>query len=165
VTPLEETDAAYLSRLKCAGCSGPLEARLDRSEVVLRRPATILCIDDDRLLLGMFSDALEAQGYRTLLATAGAAGIEIAKKSTPDLIVLDVVMPEMDGIEVCRRFRAEPRLAETPIILLTAVADPDIEAKGRAAGATLTVRKPFGPALVVSIIHEILGRTIDPLPL
>jgi DNA-binding response OmpR family regulator len=162
---LADAEAERVSQLTCAGCAGPLEERLERPKVVLRRPATILCIDDDRLLLGMFSDALEEQGYRTLLATDGASGIEIANKSTPDLVVLDVMMPELDGIEVCRRLRAEPQFAETPIILLTAMADPSIETRGREAGATLTVRKPFGPELVVSIIHELLGRKIDPLPL
>lgn len=164
VTPLEDAEAAYLSRLKCAGCGGSLEERPGRIEVAASRPATILCIDDDRLLLGMFSDALEGKGYRALIASDGAAGIATATRSIPDLIVLDVVMPEMDGIEVCRRLRAEPALSQTPIILLTAMADPTLESRGREAGATLTVRKPFGPALVVSIIQDLLDRKGDASP-
>jgi CheY-like chemotaxis protein len=165
VTALAESEEGDVSQLKCVGCGGPLELRFGGAGAAPLRPATILCVDDDRLLLGMFSDALEEQGYRTLIATDGPSGIEAAKKGCPDLIVLDVMMPGMTGIEVCRRLRAKPDLQNTPILLLTAMQDLTIEAEGRVAGATLTVRKPLGPALIVSIIHELLGRKIEPEPM
>jgi CheY-like chemotaxis protein len=121
-----------------------------------------LCIDDDRIVLSYCSDALERQGFRTLIASDGPSGIEMAKKDRPDLILLDVMMPDMTGLEVCRRLRAEPGLRDTPIILLTASDDPDLGLKGREAGATSSMRKPWGSGNIISAIEQVLGRQIRP---
>jgi CheY-like chemotaxis protein len=129
------------------------------------RPPTILCIDDDRLVLSVCYDGLTEQGYGVLTATDGQAGIDTAKKERPDLILLDVLMPGMDGLEVCRCLRGEPTLRDIPILLLTALNDPELDAKGRQAGANLTMRKPFGPGLIVSNVDKALGRKPRPRPL
>lgn len=123
---------------------------------------TILCIDDDRLVLGICTGALEGRGYRVVMATHGRAGIEVAKKERPDLILLDIMMPDMDGFEVCRCLRAEPNLLHTPIVLLTAMSKPDLETQGADAGATLTLRKPFSPDQVVQTVEDLLGRKANP---
>jgi putative two-component system response regulator len=123
-----------------------------------RDRSTILCIDDDRLVLGVCTSALEAHGYRVVMATNGHAGIAIAEKERPALILLDVFMPGMDGFEVCRQLRAEPAFRHTPIVILTAMSEPDLEAKGMEAGATLSIRKPFDPAQVVSTVEQCLGK-------
>lgn len=120
-------------------------------------PQTVLCVDDDRLLLSLFCDALEAKGYRTAIATDGPSALETARGLRPDLILLDVVMPGMTGIEACRLLRAEPGLARTPILLLTASPDLALDAEARQAGATLLLRKPFGPGPVVAAIESLLG--------
>jgi putative two-component system response regulator len=114
-------------------------------------------IDDDRLLLTLCCDALEEHGYRTMIATDGTSGIATATAAQPDLILLDVVMPGLDGLEVCRRLREVPHLQRTPIVLLTASLDVKLEAQGRAAGATHTLRKPFGVGLIVETIQRVLG--------
>jgi CheY-like chemotaxis protein len=123
---------------------------------------TILCIDDDRLVLGVCTSALEAHGYRVVMATHGQAGIAIAQKERPDLILLDIRMPGMDGFEVCKQLRTDPTLRHTPIVLMTAMALPDLEAKGLEAGATLSIRKPFNPEQVVSTVEQLLGRPRSP---
>jgi CheY-like chemotaxis protein len=123
---------------------------------------TILCVDDDRLVLGICTGALEARGYRVVMATHGRAGIEAAKKERPNLILLDIMMPDMDGFEVCRCMRAEPDLLHTPIVLLTAMNKPDLESQGADAGATLTIRKPFSPDQVVQTVENLLGRKASP---
>jgi CheY-like chemotaxis protein len=127
-----------------------------------RQPLTVLCIDDDRLLLSLCCDALEREGYRTRIATDGVSGIETATAARPDLILLDVIMPGMDGLETCRRLRDIDELRDTPIVLLTASPDLRLDAEGRAAGATLTLRKPFGPGLIVSSIQQILEKRQPP---
>ncbi len=119
---------------------------------------TILCIDDDRPVLGVCANALEEHGYRVVMATHGRAGIAIAKTEKPALILLDVLMPAMDGFEVCRLLRAEPTLRHTPIVLLTAINSADLEAKGAEAGATLSLRKPFNPEQVVAAVEQVLKR-------
>jgi CheY-like chemotaxis protein len=153
--PLREARDGDRSQPLCPVCGSLLDAGPGGEGT--DAPATILCIDDDRLLLSFFSDALERRGFRTLVATDGPSGIEMAKAERPDLILLDVIMPKMSGLEVCRRLRAEPGLAETPVVLLTALNDPHLGFEGKEAGATTTMRKPFGVEHIISTIERILG--------
>jgi CheY-like chemotaxis protein len=97
------------------------------------------------------------------VANDGPAGIDSAKRERPDLILLDVMMPGMNGLETCRLLRAEPTIRDTPIILLTASDDPDVGAKGREVGATATIRKPFGSSNIIGAVEQALGRKIGPL--
>jgi CheY-like chemotaxis protein len=126
---------------------------------------TILCIDDDPLVLGVCTMALENRGYRVVMATQGRAGIAIAQKERPALILLDVMMPGMDGFEVCRHLRDDPTLRHTPIILMTAMKEPELDAKGAEAGATLSIRKPFDPEQIVNTVDQALGWKPRPDPL
>jgi CheY-like chemotaxis protein len=119
---------------------------------------TVLCIDDDRLVLGICTSVLEGRGYRVVMATHGRAGIAIAEKEHPALILLDVLMPGMDGFEVCRQLRALPALQHTPIVIMTAMNEPNLEVKGIEAGATLSIRKPFDPEQIVNAVEQFLGR-------
>ncbi len=145
-------------RFWCLTCGSPVEAARVDGGTAPARPLTILCIDDDRLVLSVCHDALEDQGYRVLTAADGLAGIEVAMRERPDLILLDVMMPGMDGFEVCEVLRTNPALRETPIVLLTALRRPDLESKGAEAGATLTMPKPFGSELIVSAVEHVLGQ-------
>jgi CheY-like chemotaxis protein len=119
---------------------------------------TVLYIDDDRLLLTLCCDLLELHGYRTLLATDGPTGIETAKAGHPDVILLDLVMPGMDGLAVCRHLRTLPDLRMTPIILFTAQQDSRLDTQAADAGATLTLRKEFGSLELLHTIARLLGR-------
>jgi DNA-binding response OmpR family regulator len=139
----------------CPICGYPLQAEL--TEPGPFRPATILWIDDDQLLLSFCCDALRQRGYKVLVAADGPTGVDTARAERPDLIILDIVMPGMDGIEVCRRLRADPQTRTTPIILLSAFHGPKLSLKGRQAGATSIIRKPFGPEHIIDAIGKILG--------
>jgi CheY-like chemotaxis protein len=163
VQPLGEYQDEGQSGLWCATCRNPIEGSYIEKPAARPRPATILCIDDDRIVLSFCSDALERQGFRTLVANDGPAGIDAAKRERPDLILLDVMMPGMNGLETCRLLRAEPTIRDTPIILLTASDDPDLGAKGHQVGATATIRKPFGSGNIISAVEQALGRKIDSL--
>ncbi len=134
-----------------SGESGTSEAR-----------PTILCVDDDRLVLGLCTSALEARGYRVLTVPDGLAGIEVALQERPDLILLDVMMPGMDGFEVCGQLRADPSLQHPPVILMTAMNVPDLEVRGAAVGATRSIRKPFSIEQVVQVVETVLGRKASP---
>lgn len=160
VQPLAEYHEEGHSGLWCATCRSPIEGSYIEKPTTRARPATILCVDDDRIVLSFCSDALERHGFRTLIASDGPSGIEMAKKDRPDLILLDVMMPDMTGLEVCRRLRAEPALRNTPIILLTASEDVDLSSKAREAGATSSMRKPWGSGNIISAIEQALGRPI-----
>ena len=117
----------------------------------------ILYIDDDRFLLTLGADLLDLHGFRTVIAPDGPFGIETAKTVRPDVILLDLVMPGMDGFEVCRRLRAIPELRDTPVILFTARQDLTVDVAALEAGATLTLRKGYDATELISTIQRLLG--------
>ncbi len=140
----------------CRRCGHPLPPRA--TPPAATRPVTILWIDDDRLLLTFGRDILERHGYRVRTAIDGPSGIAAAGEDRPDLIILDVVMPDMTGYEVCRRLRAQPGLQRTPILLLTSLQDPQVDVLGRGIGETFTMSKPPDPELIVNIVGQVLGQ-------
>ena len=147
------THPAVLAGVTCPVCGTPLTPE----HMVRVRPTTILWIDDDRLLLSVCGETFERYGYRILPASDGPAGIELARQERPDLILLDVVMFGMDGLEVCQRLRAEPSLAETPIVLLTVLDDAGVRDRGREVGATAIWPKPFGPEQLLEKVSKLVG--------
>jgi DNA-binding NtrC family response regulator len=106
-------------------------------------PATILIVDDVSANVGALSGALESAGHRVLAALSGAAAITSASKARPELILLDVLMPELDGIETCRKLKANPATADIPIIFLTANDESHSLAEGFRAGSVDYITKPF----------------------
>jgi CheY-like chemotaxis protein len=141
-------------KARCASCGCPAETGpVEPKAAIFDRPK-VLCIDDDRLLLGLFRDTLESNGFEALTASDGPSGIEIARQEQPDAILLDVMMPRMSGFEVCRRIRSDPALAATPIIIMTAITDPSLKEKGAEAGADLAIPKPFNPMQIVEMLDK-----------
>jgi DNA-binding response OmpR family regulator len=160
--PIYEYMEHGLLKVRCQICGYPVEEGIVQKDTVVFNRPKILCIDDDRLLLGLFVNALASYDYRALTATDGLSGIETAKKERPDLILLDVMMPGLDGFEVCRRIRADPELKDTPVIILTALADPKLNVKGFRAGANLAVQKPFEPKRLIDTIKTALALKPKP---
>lgn len=142
-------------KFRCASCGSPVEGGGLKEESTFGR-AKVLCIDDDRLLLGLVKDAIETHGFEALTATDGPSGLALAKVHRPDIILLDVMMPKMSGFEVCQHLRADPKLKGTPIIIFTAMADPDLKTKGHEAGANLSIPKPFNPTQIIVLIKKAL---------
>ncbi|MBM3235840.1 response regulator [Candidatus Poribacteria bacterium] len=105
--------------------------------------STILIVDDDQIGRDTLEALLAKQNYNLAFASTGAEALAQAKELTPDLILLDVMMPGMDGFEVCRQLRADPILAEVPIIMVTALDDRDSRMQGIEAGADDFITKPF----------------------
>jgi Response regulators consisting of a CheY-like receiver domain and a winged-helix DNA-binding domain len=112
---------------------------------------TILVVDDEAVLLETIVYNLEQSGYRVLTAADGVSALEIVHHEIPDLILLDLMLPYMDGLEVCRQLRKDDRTAATPIIMLTAKSDEIDKVVGLEVGADDYVTKPFGR-------HELMAR-------
>ena len=109
-------------------------------------PAHILIVDDNELNLKLATTVLEKEGYQTSTALNGKEALARAKENPPDLAILDVMMPDMDGYELCQRMRDMPKLAAIPIIMLTALSSVDDRLKAFDAGADDFLSKPFVPA-------------------
>jgi two-component system KDP operon response regulator KdpE len=118
-------------------------------------PATILLIDDDPTLLELLSGHLQTAGYRPLTASSGPSGLRVAAEAQPDLVVLDVMMPGMDGWEVCERLRDKSHI---PIIMLTAKGEEIDKLRGFRLGVDDYVTKPFSFAEVVARVGAVLAR-------
>ena len=121
-----------------------------------------LVVDDDRVLADVLAFTLRREGFQIILAYDGEAALERWAEEQPDLIVLDVNMPRMDGFSVCRRIR---EVADTPIILLTVRGEEDDIVHGLKLGADDYITKPFSPRQLVARAHAVLrraGRTAAP---
>ena len=121
----------------------------------------ILVVDDEKRILSLLEAYLEQQGFLVTTATNGKEAIFIARHEKPDLIILDIMMPEMDGYEFMRQHRKE---RETPIILLTAKVEEDDKVIGLELGADDYVTKPFSPRELTSRVRAVLRRTGQGLP-
>ncbi len=121
-------------------------------------PARVLVADDDENLLAIVRYRLERSGYAVIAARDGEEAIRLALEELPELAVLDVMMPKLDGYEVTRRLRQNERTRRMPVILLTARAQEADVARGFEAGADDYVRKPFSPQELRARVQAILGR-------
>jgi len=108
--------------------------------------AHILIVDDNELNLKLASKILEKEGYRTSTALNGKEALEYANKTPPDLIILDVMMPDIDGYQLCQKIRETPNLSHIPVIMLTALSSVDDRLKAFEVGADDFLSKPFVPA-------------------
>jgi DNA-binding response OmpR family regulator len=122
----------------------------------------VLIIDDEPKIVEICRDYLAAAGFETLQAGDGPAGLAIARAANPDLIVLDLMLPGIDGMDVCRIIRRE---SHVPIIMLTARVEEVDKLKGLALGADDYLTKPFSPRELVARVHTVLRRTGEPQPL
>ncbi|HLO62311.1 MAG TPA: two-component system response regulator [Azonexus sp.] len=114
--------------------------------------ANVLVIDDTPGNLSLLNQLLRTH-YRVKLANSGTKGLELAALSRPDLVLLDIMMPEMDGYEVFRRLKANPATSRIPVIFLTAKAGSDDEEKGLAMGAVDFIHKPIAPSVVLARVR------------
>ncbi len=122
----------------------------------------ILVADDDAELVELVTFSLKRAGYAVGTAANGIEAIKKARSLTPDLIVLDVMMPELDGFAVCEVLRRESATASTPILLLTALSGELSRLAGLGSGATDFVSKPFSPRLLVSRVGNLLKHAQIP---
>ncbi|WP_298548657.1 response regulator transcription factor [uncultured Aquimarina sp.] len=123
-----------------------------------KKDITILLVDDEPDILEIVGYNLTAEGYNVLTAENGIEAVKIAKKKNPHLIILDVMMPEMDGIEACEQIRKIPDLQNTIITFLTARGEDYSQVAGFDAGADDYITKPIRPKVLVSKVKALLRR-------
>lgn len=118
----------------------------------------VLVADDDEDILSLLGLRLERAGYDVVTAKDGIDALEAVERRTPDVAIVDVMMPRMDGHELIRRLRARPETASIPILVLTAAVQDRIAEASAEAGADAHMRKPFSPRELVAQLDELLGR-------
>jgi len=117
----------------------------------------ILIVEDQEDLRGMLRDLLSGTGYTVIEAADGEAGVAKAKSERPDLVLMDIQMPVIDGYEATRRIKADPALQPIPIVAVSSFAMKGDEEKARAAGCDNYVTKPYSPLQLLKIIRGYLG--------
>jgi CheY-like chemotaxis protein len=118
----------------------------------------ILVADDEEHIVMILKDSLEFSGFQVVTAYNGEEALERVEKDAPDLIVLDIGMPKLDGWEVCRRLKSEEKTKGIPIIILTAYAQTSDQRKGSQLGADRFVTKPCDLTYLVEEIHTLLSK-------
>lgn len=117
----------------------------------------ILVVDDEQDILMLMESRLKASGYQVVSAADGPTGLEIARKEKPDLIILDLMLPQMDGYKVCALLKKDTRYAHIPVILFTAKAQEGEKKLGEEAGADAFITKPLNPPVLMAKIQELLA--------
>lgn len=117
----------------------------------------ILIVEDEESLLKLESILLSSRGYDVTGVLDGKAALEQMAVNRPDLVILDIMLPEMDGFDVCRRIKADTETCHIPVIMLTAKKSSQDRERGMTAGASAYVTKPFKSARIVEIIQGLLA--------
>ena len=121
--------------------------------------AKVLVVDDDPVIVKLLQVNFEMEGYTVVTANDGAEGLERARAEHPDIVLLDIMMPKMDGLEVTRALKADEATKSIPIILLSAKAQSSDVQAGRDMGADDYLTKPFDPLELLDRVSELLGTT------
>ena len=132
---------------------------------MITMPLRILVVDDENINLRLVSRLLEMEGYEVVSAQSGEAALHLIEQTAPDLALLDVMMPVMDGYELCRRLRQNPVTAQIPIVMLTALVDENNRLKGIEAGADDCFPKPFDVDVLRTMLKRfLLDRNLGGMP-
>jgi CheY-like chemotaxis protein len=119
----------------------------------------VLVADDEEDIVGLVTMIIERSGHEVVSVRDGAQALAALRRRRPDLVVLDISMPEVDGLEVLRRIRADEETSELPVLLLSAQAQEADVRRGFATGASAYVKKPFSPRELAKRVDELLGSS------
>ena len=121
----------------------------------------ILSVEDNETNRRIVRDLFTRRGYRVIEAVDGEEGVVLAKREKPDLILMDLQMPRVDGFEATRRIKADPELSHIPIVAVTSYALSGAEEKAREAGCEDYVAKPFRPRELLAKVQQLLGKEVS----
>ena len=147
---------------RCQACGFPVERGLSlehapEADSARAREIKILCVDDDPLILQMLGDILRFHGYTVATAPDGEAVLDAALRERPDLVLLDVMMPGINGFDVCRMLKTHATLRTIPVVILTAMNDAKLSARAFEAGAVLALQKTVETSAVLRTIEAALA--------
>lgn len=118
---------------------------------------TVMIVEDNELNMKLFHDLLEAHGYRTVETRTGVEAVELARANRPDLIIMDIQLPEISGLDVTRQLKADPELRAIPVVAVTAFAMKGDEERIRAGGCEAYLSKPISVAKFLETVRQFTG--------
>ncbi|MFG1357991.1 response regulator [Xanthobacter pseudotagetidis] len=118
---------------------------------------TVMIVEDNELNMKLFHDLLEAHGYRTVETRSGVEAVELARAHRPDLIIMDIQLPEISGLDVTRKLKADPELRSIPVVAVTAFAMKGDEERIRAGGCEAYLSKPISVMQFLSTVRQYAG--------
>lgn len=121
---------------------------------------TVLSVEDSDAIRSLIRMTLEFDGIAVLEANSGAQGMQMAMSKNPDLILLDVKMPGISGIELCTKLRSDSKLAKIPVVMLSGYDDRDLVQAAMAAGAKTYLTKPFVPLALIELVHQLVDENV-----
>ena len=121
----------------------------------------ILVVEDQDSIRRMIEALVGARGHKVTAVSTGTKAIDVASTDPPDMVLLDLMIPGHDGFEVCRRLRSDPSTRHVPVLVISALDDPDSRAKATAAGATAYYTKPFSPIALLKEIDRLKAEHIE----
>ena len=121
-----------------------------------KKPYQVLIVDDDEDMVDVLALRLNRQGFKTLSSNSGQQGLAIARSERPALILLDLRLPDVDGLTICRELVDDPQICDIPVIIVSGMERPDIIRQCRAAGCQYFVRKPYDPNALLVLIRQAL---------
>jgi DNA-binding response OmpR family regulator len=124
----------------------------------MQQPRKLLLIDDEPAIQTLVRLVMEGDGWQVLVAGEGAPGLALAREQHPDVILLDVALPDMSGLEVCRQLKADPGTASIPIAMLTAMAQESDRRAAISLGADDYLTKPWRPAVLIARVTSLLEK-------
>ena len=136
-------------------------AQLQPAQRDVEQRRKILIVDDDQTQVEVLSHRLQKQGFSTFLAFEGRVGLAKAREHRPDLVLLDLRLPDLDGFSVCEELVDSPETCDIPIIIVSGSDRPDVVRTSRAAGCEFFVRKPYDPNALLTLIQHALQRGLD----
>ena len=149
----------------CAEFKGALRPFLTITKTLValaqRVRATVLVVDDDELLCKVIATILKDENYQLIFAASGLEALSVLRKMRPDVVLMDVMMPDMDGITATQRLKALPQFAQLPVIMITGRSEKAVVVDSLKAGATGFLVKPFGREMLISKLREALGMPVN----
>lgn len=118
---------------------------------------TVLVADDDSAIVQLIKFNLELEGFEVIVAYDGLSALDLAKNTKPDLLILDIMMPKLDGWDVVSEVRRDEQLGKTPVVILTALSADNAVTTSMAFGADVHLSKPFEPEELLEIVHRLIG--------
>jgi len=137
------------------------QPELQAMPIVITDRSTVLVIEDDQDQLDLLQEGLHRNGFHVRSCKTASGGLRLAKSERPDVIVLDLGLPDGDGMKLCQRLTDEPETASTPIIVISGTTDEDVVRRSRASGGKFFLHKPYDPNTLLLLINKAIDDRVS----